>query len=142
MIFITWTIIKVSDLLFGWLKRTKGQTKGHKIMKCDVIMDMHANVTAFWFLFSFHAFRYLIRCDLYRSLAVYDIVINASEFPSLDCRRDCKRYSEDWKSNVVLTNLHRERGSSGVWILQRNLIVGTCYESGGKDLQTQNSAAD
>ena len=36
----------------------------------------------------------------------------------------------------------RKRGSNGVWILQRDEIVGTCYESGGKDLRTQNSAAD
>jgi len=32
--------------------------------------------------------------------------------------------------------------SNEVWILQRNYIVGTCYESGGKDPRTQNSAID
>ena len=33
-----------------------------------------------------------------------------------------------------ISNLERERGSNGVWILQRNYIVGTHYESDGKDL--------
>jgi len=37
---------------------------------------------------------------------------------------------EDWKSSVVL---QRQRRPYGVWILQRDQIVGTCYESRRKD---------
>ena len=35
---------------------------------------------------------------------------------------------EDWKSN-----LQSQRRPYGVWILQRDQIVGTCYESRRKD---------
>ena len=37
--------------------------------------------------------------------------------------------AEDWKSSVVLP-IYKGKG---VWILQRDQIVGTCYESGRKD---------
>jgi len=37
---------------------------------------------------------------------------------------------EDWKSSVVLPIY---KGKGGVWILQRDEIVGTCYESRRKD---------
>jgi len=40
---------------------------------------------------------------------------------------------EDWKSSVVLPIYKRQRRPYGVWILQRDQIVGTCYESGRKD---------
>jgi len=43
-------------------------------------------------------------------------------------------YSRGLEVKYGITNLQRERGSNGVWILQRNYIVGTWYESGGKDL--------
>ena len=39
---------------------------------------------------------------------------------------------EDWKSSVVLP-IYKGKGDSmecGLWFLQRNSIVGTCYESG------------
>jgi len=43
---------------------------------------------------------------------------------------------------VRVTHLQRERWSNGMSILQGDWIVETCYESGGKDLWAQNSAAD
>ena len=46
---------------------------------------------------------------------------------------------EDWKSSA---NLQRQRRPYGVWIVLRDQIAGTCYESGRKDFSVQNSAAD
>jgi len=43
----------------------------------------------------------------------------------------------DWKSSVVLP-IYNGKGDP----IQRNEIVGTRYESHGKNLRTQNSAAD
>ena len=44
----------------------------------------------------------------------------------------------DWESNVVLP-IYKGKGDP---MECRSLTVGTCYESGGKDLQTKNLAAD
>jgi len=40
---------------------------------------------------------------------------------------------EDWKSSVVLPIYKGKGYPMEVWILQRDQIVGTCYDSGRKD---------
>ena len=40
---------------------------------------------------------------------------------------------EDWNIKCGTPNLQRQRRPYGVWILQRDQIVGTCYESRRKD---------
>ena len=40
---------------------------------------------------------------------------------------------EDFEIKCGTANLQRQRRPYGVWILQRDQVVGTCYESGRKD---------
>jgi len=54
--------------------------------------------------------------------------------------------TEDWKKSVVL-QIYRGKGypmecGSKEELNCWNKIVGTCYETGGKDIRTQTSTAD
>jgi len=49
---------------------------------------------------------------------------------------------EDWKSSVILPIYKRKWDPMECGSYRGIKLFGTCYESSGKDLQTQNSAAD